>query len=157
PENNQGVTESVSISTKDLEAGTIGNPTTAQPIETEEVSPPPDTMFVNRNGTGETDVPKSKQTGTPQEKEMTREAEKEEITDKEYNIEDLKNTPGEMTAFLLDLKPQEQRKQQQHQKKAKRSRRKKDQRPRRGTPEQLAQSITYIVQILGGNPKWQQS
>src|SRR5437588_6726429 len=149
----EGLSENTLNSTRDLEARTIGNQPDTQHVETEVISHNTDTVSINTEETGENEVSKPKQTETPQEKEMYRETAKEEIEEKEYTIEDLKNNPMAMTAFLLDLHAQ----QIQQPEKEKRSRRKKDQRPRRGTPERLAQSIAYIVQVLGGNPKFQQS
>src|SRR5260370_39762741 len=58
-----------------------------------------------------------------------------------------------MTAFLLDLHAQ----QIQQPKPTKRSQKPQEKRKKRGTPEQLARYIAYIVQQLGGNPKTQQS
>jgi hypothetical protein len=60
-----------------------------------------------------------------------------------------------MTAFLLDLHAQQL--QQQQPKTKTRNHKQKSQRKRRGTPEQLATTMVYIAQTLGGNPKYQQS
>src|SRR6266571_2811781 len=152
-EKNQIVTESVSISTEDLEARTIGNQPDTQHIETEAISHNIDTSSKKQEETVEIKVSKSKPVETPQEKEMSRESAKDEIAEKEYTIEDLKNNPMAMTAFLLDLHAQ----QIQQPEKEKRSRKQKPQRKRRGTPERLATTMVYIAQTLGGNPKFQQS
>jgi hypothetical protein len=92
---------------------------------------------------------------TRQEEEISREAAKEE---KEYTIEDLKQNPMTMIAFLLQLHEQERTKQEQKQAKNKK-RHHKDQpkRKRLGTPEHLARTITQMVQDLGGNPQYLQS
>jgi hypothetical protein len=76
----------------------------------------------------------------------------------EYNIEDLKQNPMAMIAFLLQLHEQERTKQEQQQAKNKK-RHHKDQpkRKRLGTPEHLARTITQMVQDLGGNPQYLQS
>ena len=147
------ISENNSISTKDLEAGTIGNQSDTQNIETEVVSHNTDTLSTKQEKTVENEVSKSKSVETQQEKEIFREAAKEEISGKKYTIEDLKNNPMAMTAFLLDLNAQQQRQQE----KMKRSRKQNPQRKRRGTPERLATTMVYIAQTLGGNPKFQQS
>jgi hypothetical protein len=91
--------------------------------------------------------PKSKQIERTTEKETTAESVKEEKT---YNIEDLKKNPMAMVAFLLEMQ-QFQQPQPDVQKP------KKEKRQLRGTPAQLARSLTYIVQQLGENPKSIQS
>ncbi len=90
-----------------------------------------------------------------QKEEMCGETVKEET---EYTIEDLKQNPMAMIAFLLQLNEQERVKQEQQQAKNKK-RHHKDQpkRKRRGTPEHLARTITQMVQDLGGNPQYLQS
>ena len=90
-----------------------------------------------------------------QKGKMCGETAKEE---EEYNIEDLKQNPMAMIAFLLQLNEQERLKQEQQQTKNK-NRHHKDQpkRKRRGTPEHLARTITQMVQDLGGNPQYLQS
>jgi hypothetical protein len=89
-----------------------------------------------------------------QKKEMGGAAKDEEI----HTIEDLKQNPMAMIAFLLQLEEQERLKQEQEQAKNK-HRHHKDQskRKRLTTPEQLARIITQIMQDLGGNPKSLQS
>ncbi len=88
-------------------------------------------------------------------KENMPETAKEE---EEYTIEDLKRNPVAMTAFLLQLHEQERQKQQREQaKKENRHHKNQSKRQRRGTPEQLARSITHTVQQLGNNPKYLQS
>ncbi len=153
-EESPGITENTSISTKDLEAVAIGNQATAQPSKKDEVAQNNNNTEENQGEETKTEVQKPNQTETQQKEEAMPKAAKEVKNEKEYNIEDLKNNPIAMTAFLLDLHAQDV---QQQAEKGKRSRKKKDQRPRRGTPEHLARSISYIVQVLGGNPKWQQS
>src|SRR5260370_35998242 len=82
---------------------------------------------------------------------MTQTAKEEE----EYTIEDLKRNPVAMTAFLLQLHEQERQKQQREQaKKENRHHKNQSKRQRRGTPAQLARSITHTVQQLGNNPKY---
>ncbi|HEY4036785.1 MAG TPA: hypothetical protein VGL94_22740 [Ktedonobacteraceae bacterium] len=89
-----------------------------------------------------------------QKEEMGGTAKEEEI----HTIEDLKQNPIAMIAFLLQLEEQERLKQEQEQAK-KKHRHHKDQskRKRLTTPEQLARIITQIMQDLGGNPKSLQS
>jgi hypothetical protein len=90
-----------------------------------------------------------------QKEKMGRETVKDE---KEYTIEELKQNPMAMIAFLLQLNEQERVKQEQEQAKNKK-RHHKDQpkRKRQGTPERLARTITQMVQDLGGNPQYLQS
>jgi len=97
----------------------------------------------------------SKTTEIPQNEEITPESVKEE---REYTIEDLKQNPMAMIAFLLQLNEQEREKQEQEQAKNKK-RHHKDQpkRKRLSTPERLARTITQMVQDLGGNPQYLQS
>jgi hypothetical protein len=153
-ENNQFVTESTSTSTKNLEAMAIRKTTVVQNIEKDEIVQNSNETEENLEKATNNEDLTSKTTEIQQKKETVPEVAKKEIQEKEYTIEDLQNNPMAMTAFLLDLHAQDI---QQQAEKPKRNRRKKDQRPRRGTPERLAQSIAYIVQVLGGNPKWQQS
>jgi hypothetical protein len=90
-----------------------------------------------------------------QKEEMGREAAKEE---KEYTVEELKQNPMTMIAFLLQLNEQERVKQEQEQAKNKKRHHKgQPKRKRRGTPERLARTITQMVQDLGGNPQYLQS
>jgi hypothetical protein len=90
-----------------------------------------------------------------QKEEMGGGAAKEEEI---HTIEDLKQNPMTMIAFLLQLEEQERLKQEQEQAKNK-HRHHKDQskRKRLTTPEQLARIIMQIMQDLGGNPKSLQS
>ena len=151
PEKNQDLSENTLNSTKDLEAMAIRKEPIVQQPKTEEViqnTGSIDNTTENQKEVTQTEA--SKPTETSQKKETAPEAVKDE---KEYTIEDLKQNPLAMTAFLLDLHAQ----QIQQPEKANRSRKKKNQRQRRGTPERLAQSVAYIVQVLGGNPKFQQS
>ena len=153
--NNQDLTDSISTSTKDLEAMAIRKEPVIQNHKTEEI-------VQNTEMEGSTDktmeegikdeVSKSKPVETQEKKEATPEAVKEE---KDYTIEDLKQNPMAMTAFLLDLHAQQIQSEQQKSKN--RSRKQKPQRKRQGTPERLATTMVYIAQVLGGNPKFQQS
>ena len=146
----ENLPEKTSDSTRDLEAMTIGNTPVVQPSETEEIVQNSDTVTKNQGEETKTEASKSKQIEIPQEKKIVPEIAKEE---KEYTLEDLKQNPVAMTAFLLDLHAQ----QIQQPKPAKRSQKPQEKRKKRGTPEQLARYIAYIVQQLGGNPKTQQS
>jgi hypothetical protein len=85
-----------------------------------------------------------------QKEEIGRETVKEE---KEYTIEDLKQNPMAMITFLLQLNEQEQ----QQAKSKKRHHKDQPKRKRLSTPEQLARTITQMVQDLGGNPQYLQS
>src|SRR5437588_4126591 len=76
-EKNQIVTENISISTKDLEARTIGNQPDTQSIETEVFSHTIDTISLNQGETGETEVSKSKPVEIPQKEEAAPEVAKE--------------------------------------------------------------------------------
>jgi hypothetical protein len=67
---------------------------------------------------------------------------------KEYTVEDLKKNPLAMAAFLLDLQPQIPTSTEKP---------KHEKRQKRGTPAQLARSLSYMVQQLGENPKSLQS
>src|SRR5205807_1018976 len=107
PEKPQVVTESTSTSTKDLEATAIGNQPNTQNIETEAVEHNTDTETINQEETVKTESSEPKKTETQQKEEISREAVKEEIAEKEYTIEDLQNNPLAMTAFLLDLHAQD--------------------------------------------------
>jgi hypothetical protein len=124
-------------------------PTVQQP-ETDEIVQNTDTVPTNQEEVTKPDVSKSKSIETSQKKEAAPEVAKEE---KEYTIEDLKQNPMAMTAFLLDIHAQ----QIQQPKPTNRSRKQQPQRQRRGTPEQLSRYIAYVIQQLGGNPKFQQS
>jgi hypothetical protein len=92
---------------------------------------------------------------TQQKKEIARETAKDA---EEYTIEELKQNPMAMIAFLLQLNEQDRAKQEQQQAKNKK-RHHKDQpkRKRLGTPEWLARVITQMVQDLGGNSQYLQS
>jgi hypothetical protein len=90
-----------------------------------------------------------------QKEEMGGEAAKEEEV---YTIEDLKQNPMAMIAFLLQLNEQERLKQEQEQaKKTHRHHKDQPKRKRLRTPERLALVITKMMQDLGGNPKSLQS
>ena len=92
---------------------------------------------------------------TQQKEEMGRETAKEEEV---YTIEDLKQNPMTMIAFLLQLNEQERVKQEQQQAKSKKRHHKDQSKHKRlGTPERLARTITQMVQDLGGNPQHLQS
>ena len=98
----------------------------------------------NQEEETEIESSKSKPIETPQKKETAPEIAKEE---KEYTIEDLKQNPVAMTAFLLDLHAQQI---QQREKAKTAAERKQPQRKRRGTPEQLAQYYClYCPDSLG--------
>ena len=151
----EDVSENALNSTKNLEAMAIRKIPIVQQPETEEIVQSTE----NLNSTAEkqeeetkNEESKSKPVETPQKEEITPEAAKEE---KEYNIEDLKQNPIAMTAFLLDLHAQQLQSEQQTSKP--RSRKQKSQRKRRGTPDRIATTMAYIAQTLGGNPKFQQS
>jgi len=110
---------------------------------------------VRRRDRSELSREQSKSIETQQKEEMGRETVKEE---EEYTIEDLKQNPMTMIAFLLQLNEQERSKQEQQQAKNKK-RHHKDQpkRKRLSTPEYLARTITQMVQDLGGNAQYLQS
>jgi hypothetical protein len=110
---------------------------------------------VRRRDRSEMNVEQSNIFESQQKEEMGGEAAKDA---EEYTIEDLKQNPMAMIAFLLQLNEQERTKQEQQQAKNKK-RHHKDQpkRKRRGTPEHLARTITQMVQDLGGTPKYLQS
>src|SRR5882762_11625381 len=149
----ENLSEKPSVSTRDLEAMAIRNAPIVKQSKTEEIVQNTDTVTKNQEEEIKTEASKSKQIETPQKEETAPEVVKDDIGEKEYTLEDLKQNPVAMTAFLLDLHAQ----QIQQPKPAKRSQKKQIQRKRRGTPEQLARYIAYIVQQLGGNPKSQQS
>jgi hypothetical protein len=110
---------------------------------------------VRRRDTIELGGEKSKIVETQQKEEMSRETAKDA---EEYTVEELKQNPMTMIAFLLQLNEQERTKQEQQQAKNKK-RHHKDQpkRKRLSTPEYLARTITKIVQDFGGNPQYLQS
>jgi len=146
----ENLPENTLHSTRNLEAMAIRKAPIVQQPETEAIVQNTDTVTTNQEEETETEASKSKSIETPQEKGIAPETAKDE---KEYTIEDLKQNPVAMTAFLLDLHAQ----QIQQPKPTKRSQKSQPQRKKRGTPEQLAQYIAYVVQQLGGNPKFQQS
>ena len=153
PKREEIVTENVSTSTKDLEAMTIRNEPPIQQPETAEIvqhTDSRDNTAENQEEGTKIEGPTSKPTETPQKEKNMPEIAKEE---KEYNLEDLKKNPFAMAAMLVDMQAQ----QIQQPNPAKRSQKPQEKRKKRGTPEQLARYIAYVVQQLGANPKTQQS